>query len=196
MIFLKKDDYYQWLDAHQAQVISYVDQHDVPVREMGLSPETAEVLRKNGIQSFRELAFLELDRLDQLTSASAVELDFFRRRYFHNHRNAIAQDEKEEKPVRQKVSPPKSHTLTPEGTDARIQTILAEHPAWLKIPVEKLGLSRRGYNCLKRNGCDRIGQLADAGWEGVAQLHGVGIKTASEVYETLNRYLEEKQITG
>lgn len=53
----------------------------------------------------------------------------------------------------------------------------------MEAPIEELELSVRSYNCLKRAGFDRVGQIVNAidGTEDLLKFRNMGIRSAREV---------------
>lgn len=66
------------------------------------------------------------------------------------------------------------------GVGARIQLPLAE--SLYKAEIEKLDLSVRGYNCLKRIGINTIEQLVDAiNNDKLTIIRNLGVKSIGEI---------------
>jgi len=65
---------------------------------------------------------------------------------------------------------------------AKASSILPEH---YKTPLEKLDLSTRSYNSLKRAGILTLGQLIEKSEEGLPPLPGLGTKSRAEVEELM-----------
>jgi DNA-directed RNA polymerase subunit alpha len=60
-------------------------------------------------------------------------------------------------------------------------------PEQYEMPLEKLNLSTRSYNSLKRAGILTLGQLMEKGKEGLPPLPGLGAKSRAEVEELMAR---------
>jgi DNA-directed RNA polymerase alpha subunit len=54
-----------------------------------------------------------------------------------------------------------------------------------KSNLRKLKLSNRAYNCLRRNGYDRIEQVQGLGYDKLMSLHNCGRVSALEILEKL-----------
>ena len=57
--------------------------------------------------------------------------------------------------------------------------------------IEDLGLSFRTYNCLKRAGCDTIGEVLaymDEDGQGLRRIRNLGSRSESEILEKIREY--------
>ena len=74
----------------------------------------------------------------------------------------------------------------PAAEEARPGALLIP-PEQYNTPLEKLNLSTRAYNSLKRGGISTLGQLLEKSREGLPPLPGLGAKSRNEVAEVLAR---------
>ena len=75
---------------------------------------------------------------------------------------------------------------TPEdGPDGRPIPALNIPPEHFNVPVEKLHLSSRTLNCLKRAGIDRVGEVLQSSKEDLLDIRNFGEKSYIELYDKL-----------
>ena len=68
-----------------------------------------------------------------------------------------------------------------------------QRKAYLKTEIAELNLSVRSYNCLKRAGCNTIGDilnLIDEEGNGLRNLRNLGSRSEQEILEAVRRYKE------
>lgn len=71
------------------------------------------------------------------------------------------------------------------GGEGRSLVPLTISPEQYNIPVERLDLSSRTLNCLKRAGIDKIGQVLEMQKADLLQIRNFGEKSAAEMYNRL-----------
>ena len=59
---------------------------------------------------------------------------------------------------------------------------------FLSLPVRSMNLSTRAFNCLSRNGCSSIGDVAKLSDYAILTMRNLGPKTAAEVANWLNAH--------
>ncbi|MBF4509582.1 MAG: DNA-directed RNA polymerase subunit alpha [Aeromicrobium sp.] len=69
--------------------------------------------------------------------------------------------------------------------DGIFETVADEHDRMLDTPIEELDLSVRSYNCLKRQGVNSIGQLAECTEADLLNIRNFGAKSIEEVKDKL-----------
>ncbi len=79
----------------------------------------------------------------------------------------------------------KAQKFEEEGADGRTLVPMVISPEQYNIPVERLDLSSRTLNCLKRAGIDKIGQILEKQKADLLQIRNFGEKSASELYNRL-----------
>ncbi len=70
---------------------------------------------------------------------------------------------------------------------------------FLRIEVAELNLSVRSYNCLKRAGCNTIGDilaLTDEDENGLRKIRNLGKRSEEEIIERIRQFREEYKETG
>ena len=72
-----------------------------------------------------------------------------------------------------------------EGPDGRPVVSLNIPPEHFNVPVEKLHLSSRTLNCLKRAGIDRVGEVLQSSKEDLLGIRNFGEKSYIELYDKL-----------
>ena len=72
-----------------------------------------------------------------------------------------------------------------EGPDGRPVLSLNIPPEHFNVPVEKLHLSSRTLNCLKRAGIDRVGEVLQSSKEDLLNIRNFGEKSYTELYDKL-----------
>ena len=72
-----------------------------------------------------------------------------------------------------------------EGPDGRPSPALNIPPEHFNVPVEKLHLSSRTLNCLKRAGIDRVGEVLQSSREDLLNIRNFGEKSYIELYDKL-----------
>ena len=74
---------------------------------------------------------------------------------------------------------------TEEGADGRQAITLSIPPEHYQTPVERLYLSSRTLNCLKRAGIDRVGEVLQMSREELLKIRNFGEKSYTELYDKL-----------
>ncbi|MDP2299705.1 MAG: DNA-directed RNA polymerase subunit alpha [Actinomycetota bacterium] len=69
--------------------------------------------------------------------------------------------------------------------DGIFETVVDERDRVLDTPIEELDLSVRSYNCLKRQGVNTIGQLAECSEADLLNIRNFGAKSIEEVKDKL-----------
>jgi DNA-directed RNA polymerase subunit alpha len=69
--------------------------------------------------------------------------------------------------------------------DGIFETVVDEHDRMLDTPIEELDMSVRSYNCLKRQGVNTIGQLAECSEADLLNIRNFGAKSIEEVKDKL-----------
>lgn len=72
-----------------------------------------------------------------------------------------------------------------EGTPTLARAI---PPEVYQMPLEKLGLSPRTLNCLKRGHLTKVGEVLEAGKEGLMKIRNFGEKSLQELYSALREH--------
>ena len=72
-----------------------------------------------------------------------------------------------------------------EGPDGRPVVSLNIPPEHFNVPVEKLHLSSRTLNCLKRAGIDRVGEVLQSSREDLLNIRNFGEKSYLELFDKL-----------
>ena len=85
------------------------------------------------------------------------------------------------------LSPFKEEAEVPEKEEARLESELAIPPDQYNMPLEKLNLSARPYNALKRANIATLGQLLERSQRGLLLLPGLGAKSRAEVEEAVEK---------
>ena len=75
--------------------------------------------------------------------------------------------------------------VTPLGEEGIFKPDVEEGESLLDMPIEELDLSVRSYNCLKRQGVNTIGQLADCSETDLLGIRNFGAKSIEEVKDKL-----------
>lgn len=77
------------------------------------------------------------------------------------------------------------------------QQIIPDHIA-LDMTLEdfanQTGLTVRSYNCLKRAGIEKLSELCNYTYDDLIKIRNMGIKTAEEIYEKLQKVLGERNL--
>ena len=74
---------------------------------------------------------------------------------------------------------------TEEGVNGRQTIALSIPPEHYDIPVERLYLSSRTLNCLKRAGIDRVGEVLQMSRDELLKIRNFGEKSYTELYDKL-----------
>ena len=72
-----------------------------------------------------------------------------------------------------------------EGVNGRPAITLSIPPEHFSIPVERLYLSSRTLNCLKRAGIDRVGEVLQMSRDELLKIRNFGEKSYTELYDKL-----------
>ncbi|MBM3933654.1 MAG: DNA-directed RNA polymerase subunit alpha [SAR202 cluster bacterium] len=75
----------------------------------------------------------------------------------------------------------KASESSEEGTPIRLKI----SPEQYNVPVERLDLSSRTLNCLKRAGIDKVGQVLEMKRSALLQIRNFGEKSLNELYDRL-----------
>lgn len=141
---------------------------DGPLSLLELSPRAYNMLRLNGVFTLRQLAELNIEKLEALdysTRQIAQEIALSLSDYLHDPQNLLPEPKNE---------------AGAEGTKT-------------DAPIEKLNLSVRSYNCLKRVGLHTVQALVGKTEEELLQIRNLGAKSAAEIVEAVKRWLESPQ---
>ena len=141
---------------------------DGPLSLLELSPRAYNMLRLNGVFTLRQLAELNIEKLEALdysTRQIAQEIALRLSDYLHDPQNLL---------------PEPKNGAGAEG-------------AKTAAPIEKLKLSVRSYNCLKRVGLHTVQALVGKTEEELLQIRNLGARSAAEIVEAVKRWLESPQ---
>jgi DNA-directed RNA polymerase subunit alpha len=72
-----------------------------------------------------------------------------------------------------------------DGFDNRPTAILKVPPEHYNVPVERLNLSSRTLNCLKRAGIDKVGEVLDMNRSELLKIRNFGEKSYVELFDRL-----------
>ena len=158
---------------------------DGSVSLLDLSPRALNMLRLNNISSLRQLSALNVEVLENLeysTRQIAQEILFCLSDYLHDPQNILPESEN-----------------NPQIADIQQKENSVFALTEKAIPIEKLGLSVRSFNCLKRVGLHTLQDLIGKTEEELLQIRNLGSKSAIEIVEVVKAYLssphEEEAIT-
>lgn len=62
---------------------------------------------------------------------------------------------------------------------------------WKLSPMEELGLSTRAWTCLKRHGCETIGDITKLNYMELARIRNLGRKSLNEIISKVREYMPE-----
>lgn len=79
-------------------------------------------------------------------------------------------------------------TLTAQKAEPGVIIPMAEHASRLEMPIEKLDLSVRSFNCLKRSGKKTLRDIVEMTESELMGIRNLGSKSASEVRSKLTEY--------
>ena len=77
------------------------------------------------------------------------------------------------------------HAATTMSDDGIFAAAVDEGESVLDTPIEELDLSVRSYNCLKRQGVNTVGQLAECSEADMLGIRNFGAKSIEEVKDKL-----------
>ncbi len=63
-----------------------------------------------------------------------------------------------------------------------------DFPKDLDLPVEALELTVRPLNCLRVQGCRRVGEVANLDRDAILRMRNLGAKSADEIARALHRF--------
>ena len=72
-----------------------------------------------------------------------------------------------------------------DGFDARPTAMLKIPPEHYNVPVERLDLSSRTLNCLKRAGIDKVGEVLDMNRSELLKIRNFGEKSYVELFDRM-----------
>lgn len=145
----------------------YRDPNDRRIEDLHLSVRSTNALLRGGyfyISQIKDLKRDEILRLKNIGQGSVNEIIEVIQQY-------IAGELMLEKP---------SENASDDSSAAAM--LLAD------IPVSELGLSTRGYNCLRKNGIHTVGKLSEMKEEDILKLKGLGKDTVAEIVSKLAGY--------
>lgn len=79
-------------------------------------------------------------------------------------------------------------SLTAQKADPEIIAPMVEQAKLLETPLEALDLSVRAYNCLKRSGKNKLGDIVDMYEHELLAIRNMGKKATFDVKDMLERY--------
>ncbi len=166
----------------------------VPIADLGVNSNVIAKLKRCGIRTVDMLlSYYETEWCT--TSSYLSEVSYKLEDYIRNLLSLLVVPEQEEQqglPTEEAIV---SHTESPERTQD-LETVALGTPAAVCIeqdePIEKLNLSTRSFNALKRSGIHMLSQLLACTEEDMNKMRNLGAKSKAEIQEALQVFLGSK----
>lgn len=163
----------------------------VPIADLGVNSNVIAKLKRCGIRTVDML--LRYYETEWCTTSSYLsEVSYKLEDYIRNLLSLLVVPEQEEQQGLLAEEALVSHTESPERTQD-LETVALGTPAAVCIehdePIEKLNLSTRSFNALKRSGIHMLSQLLACTEEDMNKIRNLGAKSKAEIQETVQRFL-------
>lgn len=185
-----------WINANAALVLAYAEEHDVAIRDLPISAREFNTLRLNGIEKISQLVVTIPESVAESSLVGTV-VRGLRRDYLRQHKQALIQfaeskvvaktktDVVADKMVQslencEMLEVGKRLLAMPENKAKIMQYLIAN-----ATPIEKLGLSGRSYNVLRRALIDQVHKALALYPDGFAEMRNLGKKTVDEICQGL-----------
>ena len=176
---------------------------DVKIEELGISIRAKNGLLKAGKESLSDVvpsSRQQLEHLPNVGMGTVSEIVTFIPAYLKANEidHLISDDNKNDRLLHQEDNYSSSDWNTPvlasDYTVVKQKIYNKQSKKVVKnVPVDALLLSVRALNCLKRSGFMSIASLVGLPYAKFRQIKNLGLKTANEIQEILEEYLDDNQ---
>ena len=209
--FKTNAEFDQWLQENEKQIMAYVKENDVQIKDLPMAPRAYNTLRLKGYHSMGQFVMGLPPEIPKESVLGSV-VYMLRRDYLREHRARMIafveknSQRKHEEAVCEQPAVASEMTAVPEQNNgkallynAHTRAAIMQQLQTAQISIEEMNLSVRSYNCLKRAGLHMAHQVLERYPDGYLVLRNMGRKSENEICSILEKMAAEiaaKALTG
>ena len=201
--FKTNAEFDQWLQENEKQIMAYVKENDVQIKDLPMAPRAYNTLRLKGYHSMGQFVMGLPPEIPKESVLGSV-VYMLRRDYLREHRARMIafvgknSQRKNEEAVCEQPAVASEMTAVPSQNDgkallcnAHTRAAIMQQLQTAQISIEEMNLSVRSYNCLKRAGLHMAHQVLERYPDGYLVLRNMGRKSENEICSTLEKMAAE-----